>query len=380
MKGTLEASSQQQTQEILQEMRLTVNSISQAKQEKPKTAIGRNEFILFNQQLASITKAGIPLERGLKELVRDVQNRSLKKLINDVVEDLEKGIPIEQAISQRQKHFPHLYDQILQAGVKTGRLSEMLISLNRHLEVTQQTRKLIFEAMCYPLVILTLASVILTSVFLLIVPHFKEIFSGFDIELPYLTQVFLNLPEFVLPFWVIVFTVLFGLVLLKYSLSLKKKGRKITELVLLRVPIIGRIHHLGVLSRLADVMALLIGAGNDLSACFRLSANISGSEILKQESEIVASQLEQGNNIMEAGQFCRLIPNLFLYSIQLGSQRNELQDNLYSLSDMYSQQIRYSQGRLSSVLLPLMIIVVGGIVGLAVLSMFLPMVHLVSDI
>jgi len=115
-----------------------------------------------------------------------------------------------------------------------------------------------------------------------------------------------------------------------------------------------------------------------MPACLRLAAGSTASEKLVLESEILASQVEQGANILEAGQFCRVIPRLFLYSIQLGGQRNELQDNLYNLGQMYAEQARFGQARLQAVLLPIMIIVVGAIVMLCILAMFLPMIKVIS--
>jgi type IV pilus assembly protein PilC len=114
--------------------------------------------------------------------------------------------------------------------------------------------------------------------------------------------------------------------------------------------------------------------------CLRLSSGATGSEKLILESEALAGQIEQGSNILEAGQFCRMIPRLFLYSIQLGTQRNELQDNLYSLGQMYAGQARSGQARLQAVLLPIMLIVVGGFVASAVLAMFLPMIQVITTL
>lgn len=194
MKGTIEAGSQDEACGLLKQMQLSVNSVAQAKHEKPKTAIGRNEFVLFNQQLASITKAGIPLERGLRELANDVSSRSMRRLVDAIADELEAGVSIEQAFEKRQKHFPPLYGRILKAGVETGRLSEMLTSLNRHLEMATQTRRIIFEAISYPAVILTLASMILTGVFLFIVPQFESVLTEMTGDrLPGLTRAFFGI-------------------------------------------------------------------------------------------------------------------------------------------------------------------------------------------
>lgn len=146
----------------------------------------------------------------------------------------------------------------------------------------------------------------------------------------------------------------------------------------MKIPVIGRVYHSSVLSRMAEAMAMMISAGADMPTCLRLAASSTGSEKLILEGDALAGQIEQGANILEAGQFCKMIPRLFIYSIQLGTQRNELQDNLYSLGEMYAEQAKSGQARLQAVLLPTMIIAVGGIVATCIISMFLPMIKIVT--
>ena len=380
MKGTIEAVSRDEADELLTQMQLVVNSIEKARPKKPKTAIGRNEFMLFNQQLASITKAGIPLERGLRELANDVGSRSMRKLIDAIADELEAGMSIEEAFESRQKRFPPLYGRILKAGVETGRLSEMLTSLNRHLEMANQTRRIIFEAVSYPAVILTLAAVILTGVFLFIIPQFGSILSGMidSSSLPALTVLFLNIAKNIVPFWITVGFVVAAILAVFAMLSASAAGRRFKESILLKIPVIGRVYHSSVLSRMAEAMAIMVAAGCDMPASLRLSSGAAGSEKLILEGEVLAGQIEQGANILEAGQFCRMIPRLSLYSIQLGTQRNELQDNLYSLGQMYAEQARCGQARLQAVLLPVMLVGVGAFLASTILAMFLPMIQIIS--
>lgn len=379
MKGTIEAGTNQEADELLKQMHLDVNSVEKAKAEKPKTAIGRNEFMLFNQQLASITKAGIPLERGMRELAGDIQSRSMQKLVNAIADELEAGVSIEQAFEKRQKHFPPLYGRILKAGVETGRLSEMLTSLNRHLEMATQTRRIIFEAMTYPVVILILASIILTGVFTFIIPQFESVLEELaGSNLPGLTRLFLSMSRNVVPFWTTVGIIIAAIVVLYMMLSASAAGRRLKESILLQIPVIGRVYHSSVLSRMAEGMAIMVAAGSDMPVSLRLSSGATGSEKLMLENEILAGQIEKGANILEAGQFCRMIPRLFLYSIQLGTQRNELQDNLYSLGQMYAEQARCGQARLQAILLPVMLIGVGGFIAMTIMAMFLPMISTIT--
>jgi len=372
MKGTIEAGTNQEADELLKQMQLVVNSVEKAKAKKP----------LFNQQLASITKAGIPLERGLRELASDISSRSMRRLVDAIADELEAGVSIEQAFEKRQKHFPPLYGRILKAGVETGRLSEMLTSLNRHLERATQTRRIIFEAMTYPAVILVLAAIILTGVFTFIIPQFgvvlEEMVEG--AELPGLTRLFLSMAKNVVPFWITVGFVIAVIVILFAVLSASTAGRRFKESLLLQTPVVGRVYHSSMLSRMAEGMAIVVAAGSDMPVSLRLSSGATGSEKLILESEALADQIEQGANILEAGQFCRMIPRLFLYSIQLGTQRNELQDNLYSLGQMYAEQARCGQTRLQAILLPLMLVLVGGFLAITIMAMFLPMISIITNL
>lgn len=381
MKGTIEAGTQQEAAETLEQMQLNVNSVETAKPEKPKTAIGRNEFLLFNQQLAAITKAGIPLERGLRELAADVSSKSMRKLIDDIAAELEGGVSIDEAFEKRQKHFPPLYGRILKAGVETGRLSEMLTSLNRHLDLASRTRRIIFEAMGYPAVVLALSAVLITLIFTFIIPQFGPILTEMveGDQLPGLTQLFLSMARNVVPFWTVVAFFGAAIMLVFAMCSSFGGGRRFKETLFLKIPVIGRVYHSSVLSRMAEAMAMMVSAGSDMPACLRLAASSTGSEKLTLEGESLAGQVEQGANILEAGQFCGMIPRLFLYSIQLGTQRNELQDNLYSLGQMYAEQARFGQARLQAILLPTMIIVVGSIIAMCILSMFLPMIQIITS-
>ena len=381
MTGTIEAGSNEEARQILTEMQLTVNEITKAVTKVSSRGIGRSEFLLFNQQLASITKAGIPLEKGLRELAKDIATGPMRRMITDVADDLERGISIETAIEKRQKHFPPLYAKILKAGVETGRLSEMLMSLNRHLEIGTRTRRIVFEAMCYPAVVLTLAAIIISAVFLLVIPSFAEVLTDIATDfhgLPLLTVWFMKMAEHVVHFWVGLLLAIAAAVIIWKLLGTSAGGRRFKERLILGLPLIGRICRNGTLARMAEAMAMLVGAGCSMPDCLRLAAGASGSERMKLECEILARNLEEGQSIMEAGIVCRMIPRLFLYSVQLGSQRNELQDNLYSLGQMYSEQTRSLQARLQTILLPTMIIGVGGFVALMVLSMFLPMIRITT--
>jgi len=382
MKGIIEAGSVQEASELLEQMRLKVNSLEKAKSERPKTPIARTEFLLFNQQLASLTKAGIPLEQGLRELSKDVASKPMRKLIDSIALDLEAGMSIERAFEKRKEHFPPLYGRILKAGVETGRLSEMLTSLNRHIEVTNQTSRIVFEAMAYPAVIFVMGSIIMTFVLVFLIPKFRGILQEMLGEngLPLVTQLALSMSDHILYFWLVVGCLVVAIGGINTILRSFPEGRRIREAIFLRIPAFGPLYHSTILSKMAEAMAMMVATGCDMPTCLRLAPDATGSETLTREGDMIAGQIEKGVGILDVGQFCRVMPRFFLYSIQLGSQRNELEDNLRSLGDMYAQQVRSAQTRLQGLLLPVMIIFVGFFIMLCILAMFLPMVKIISTL
>lgn len=380
MKGTLEAASSQQARQMLGEMQLTVSVLQDAPSHGPSRGIGRSEFILFNQQLASITQAGIPLEGGLRQLAKDIQSAPMRRLVMSLADDLAAGTTLEAAFDKRKKFFPPLYGLIVKAGVQSGRLAEMLTSLNRHLEVSTLTRRIVFDAMAYPAVVLLLAAVIMTGVICLVIPSFREIFAGMGVQLPMITELVMELPYVVPWIWA-------GLGVLVAAALLVGVGSRgswsmlwLKEAMILRLPILGRLHHRALLSRLTDAMALLVAAGIDMPTTLRLAAGATGCPQMTIECEAVAQAVERGEGIFQAGQACRIVPPLVFYSMQLGGQRGELQDNLYGLADMYGQQVRVAQTRLQAMLVPLMILVVGGMIATMIVALFMPMVAMINAV
>lgn len=381
MEGTLEASGPDQARELLAAMKLSVSELDAARPQRPATPVGREEFALFNQQLASLTKAGIPLEQGLRQLAKDAGSASMQRLMEEIAFDLDRGMGIEEAVERRAQAFPPLYGRILKAGIETGRLSEMLTSLNRHLEIARRTRQIIVESLCYPTVVFVLAITIITFIMLTVVPTFAEVLGDMTdgrSGLPALTRFFLDLSEHILTIWAVLVGLVAGVFILYRMLSFSENGRAVKESILSSIPLLGRILRNGSLARLSETMAVLVGAGCTMPQCLRLAGESSGSEYIRRDTRRLALQIEQGHGLLEAGVLCRTVPMLFLYSVQLGSQRNELQDHLYSLGRMYARQTYCQQTRLQSLMMPALIVFLGGLVGTMVLALFLPMIRMVQ--
>jgi len=381
MQGTLEAGSHGEASSLLQQMHININALEPDVADTRQRPIGRQDFLLFNQQLAAITQAGIPLERGLRELSQDIASKRMRRLVADIATDMEAGVPIDEAFGRREKQFPSLYGQLLKAGVETGRLGEMLTSLNRQVELTGQTKRIVVEALTYPALVLLITALITSYIYTSIVPAFvtvvQEMVGG---RLNAVTETVFRFSRYVLPFWIVFSLVLAGLALLWSLLSFSAGGRRFRELFLINTPIFGHIYHCGALARLAETMSVTLSAGCPMPESFRVSAYATSSESLNWECEALARQIEAGQPILTAGSLCRQVPRFFLYSMQLGIQRNDVPGSLHSLARMYTEQARFGQANVQAVLLPLFIVILGVIIALTVLGIFLPMIQVLTSL
>jgi type IV pilus assembly protein PilC len=214
---------------------------------------------------------------------------------------------------------------------------------------------------------------------LFLIPQFRgvlqEMIGG---ELPAATRIVFAISRYVWVFWLVLGCLVAGVLVINAILSSSSAGRRAKESIILHLPGFGSLYHSSILSKMAEAMAMMVAAGSDMPTCLRLGPDAAGSEKLIKEGNLLAGQVEQGVGILDAGVMCRVITRFFLYSIQLGSQRNELQGNLRGLGDMYAQQVRAAQLRLQGLLLPVMIIFVGFFIMVCILAMFMPMIKIIT--
>ena len=379
MKGSVEAANSQQAEDMLLEMNLELQSLEKDTKQESKNPVGRSELLLFNQQLSAMAASGVPLEKGIRHISNEASFGSTKKLLQNIADDLENGIPADQAFDKHSKYFPVLYGKIVKAGIQSGRLNEMLISLNKHLVTSIQMRQSLIEAITYPLVVFLVAVAVLTWIFTSVVPSFRGLYAEW-MAMPPITELLFKLSAVFQYLWIVILIVMIAIVLLvKFGSSVPSLQRRL-ESVYNGLPIIGRMYRSSALSKLADSLALLIASGSDFPDALELAAETTGRERLSFECHTIAHRVRQGENIIEASSDCKELPGIFMYSAQLGIQRNMLTDNLYNISDMFYQQAKVASVRLSALLTPILIVLLGLSISGVVVGLFLPMVAMIEDL
>lgn len=379
--GRLEASDSSEAAAQLDRMQIEVRELAQASPPRKRlVTLSEDDLIFFNDQLASMAAAGIALDEGLAQLARDLDSSQLRRWVTELVEDLRRGVPLDQAVAVREAGLPVLYSRVLRAGIESGDLGATLLNLNQHLRLMGNTRRILWEVASYPLAVLTLAMLVMSLFFVFVVPQFRGIFREFDTELPAMTLFLLRVADE----FVVIGSVAGGVAiavgvawhLLRYSAA----GRGLRESMVMAIPVVGQVVRASLLARFLRAVATAVATGVPLPQALRLGAQATGSPCLIVDAERLASAVEQGGSIFVAAQSGRLIPPLFGFCVQTAVGRDALPTAIAQLAHSYESRAIHTQSALRAVMPPVLVIWVGSLLFCGVTAMFLPFVKLINSV
>ncbi len=378
--GTLEAADSDGAIRQLIQMRLNNIDVHEAKSPRKRRAIGSDDFIFFNEQLASLASAGLCLDAGLRQLGKDVQSPRLRRVLNEVADDIERGLPLDQALEKHAEQIPSLYGRVVRAGVQSGQLPGTLLNLSHHLRLIAETRRLVVEALAYPVIVLGLALGMVCVIMIVLVPQFEEIFDDFGTQLPVITLALLALarraPELLIGLGIAVA----ALIALWFMSRLSSYGRMGREKLILAIPALGSVIRNSIRARFLRAMAFSVRNGIPLPEAMRLSADATASPAASRDAHRIAGRVEQGESVFTACQQTSLIPPMFGYVVEVNTDRDNLEAGLGQLSEAYESRAVHSQSLLRGWLAPLAVIAVGVVVGICILALFMPFLALFQSI
>ena len=379
--GRLEAGDHETAERTLAQMGLQVRQLNAA-EPPPRAAakLGADDLIFFNEQLASLAEAGIALDEGLAQLARDVESPKLRGWLNGLVEDLRRGVPLERAIEARQQGLPLLYSRVIRAGVESGELPATLLNLNQHLRLLGNTRRIVWEMVSYPLLIMVLSLTIVSGFLMFVVPQFEEIYMDFGTTLPGMTVLLLRIAESFPQILLTVTAMIVVMVLLWRSLKFTARGAAVRERIMFALPVIGRIVRASLIARFFRMVSTTVGSGLPLPEALRLGADATGSRVLMNDAGRLADEVERGESIFAANQSAALIPPLFGFCVQVGGGRDTLPVAISQLAGAYEHRAQHTQALVRTLLFPFLVVVLGIFVFFCVLGLFLPLVTLINAV
>jgi len=337
------------------------------------------ELAIYSRQLSVLIDAELPLIQSLRILSEQTKNKYFSKVITDVRLDVEAGSALNQAKRKFPKVFDDLYCNLIASGEQSGSLDIVLQRLADYIEKIVKLRAQVQQAMVYPIAIMAFA--ILVAIFLMwkIVPVFANLFADLGADLPLLTVVVVNISDFVQKYILFIFLSVIALIFLFRYAKRTPQGRRVIDRVSLKLPLFGTIMRKVAISRMTRTLSTLLSGGVPILESLRITSSTSGNAIM-EESIIGARRLvAEGKNLTDSLKDSGEFPFMVSQMVSVGEATGTLDDMLLKIANFYDDEVEGSVTALLSLLEPLLLIAVGGMIGAIVLSMYLPIFSLLEQ-
>jgi len=378
--GVIEARDHDEARQQIGDLDLQNVTIEAAEVDRPRREIGLDDFLFFNEQFASLAEAGVALDRGLRELAKELKGSRLRRVVESVADDLERGLPIDEALGRHEKQLPILYGRVVRAGMERGQLSATLMNLSHHLRLLSSTRRLVIEALAYPAIVAVCVFFLMTFLLRFVVPQMESMFRDFDVRLPALTLLLFQVSRMCGTITIGGLSVIAIGVVAWRLCRFSEAGRRFQERTILAIPVFGDLIRNSLLARFLRSLALSISSGLPLPEALRLSAGATGSPLLCVEADRVGSTVENGSSLHVACESTTVIPPMMGYATDVAIEHGNLEGVLLQLAKAYEMRAWRSQATLREWLIPIAILVVGFGVGVCIVGLLLPLVSLVQSV
>lgn len=344
----------------------------------------------FTRQLSTLQDAGLPLLRSLQILEQQQKPGKLKTIVGEVVEDVESGTALSDAMGKHPKAFDRLYSKMVAAGEIGGVLDVILQRLANFMEKAERLKSRIKGAMIYPICVIVVAVGIVTGIMYFVIPKFKDIFDDFDVTLPGLTLWLIDaslwiagtpeqgeqaIPGFV---WMIA-----GPFIIFFFLKLVRKtdaGRAVTDIIIMKVPVIGNLVEKTSVARFTRTLGTLIAAGVPILEAVLITRDTSGNHVYEKALTGVHDSIREGESVAAPLREAKVCDSIVVNMIEVGEETGDLDVMLMKIADNYDEEVDVAVTALLSLLEPALVVVLGGIVGTIVLALFLPLVKMIESV
>ncbi len=384
LKGQQEAASQEDVVKSLRQKRLILVSVREApKQIKlsfGKRSIRTRDIVIFTRQFATMINAGLPLVQSLDILAQQTENKSLQSVTRAVVYDVESGNTLADAFSKHPQAFSDLYVNMVAAGEAGGILDTILSRLATFLEKSDALIRKVKSAMIYPGVIMSVAVIAIAVLLIFVIPTFQSLFASVDMQLPLPTRIVIGASDFLINYWWGILGVI-GLAIFAirqyYGTS---QGRKQIDQILLNAPVIGDLLRKSAVSRFTRTLGTLISSGVSILDGLEITAKTAGNRVIHDAVMESRQSIAGGETIAAPLAKSKVFPPMVISMIAVGEQTGGLDEMLAKIADFYDEEVDVAVGALLSLMEPVMIVVLGVIVGGMVIAMYLPIFEMVNAV
>ncbi|HHK7949537.1 type II secretion system protein F [Neisseria sp. HMSC061E12] len=376
VRGEVVAKDEEEARKKLQRRGIRPLRISKVKTAR-KRRITQEDITVFTRQLATMMKAGLPLMQAFEIVARGHSNPSMTEMLMQVRSDVEQGSALGKSFSKYPKYFDRFYCNLVSAGESGGVLESLLDKLAVYKEKTQAIKKKVKTALTYPIAIIVVAIALIFIMMMFVLPAFKEVYANMGAELPSLTQLVMNLSDLFVDYgWIMIILLIvsaFGL----YKLHEKSPTfQKRIDAFILRLPVFGTIVRKATIARWARTTSTLFAAGVPLVEVLDSVAGASGNILYEEATQDIRAKVTQGLSLTSSMQSTDMFPNMVIQMAAIGEESGSLDDMLNKAAEFYEDEVDNSVSRLSHLMEPIIMVVLGSLIGILLIAMYLPLFNL----
>ncbi len=385
MKGTLDAPTRDEVVKHIKQNKMMMVSIREAPKQIKLPGLGKKgirtrDIVIFTRQFATMINAGLPLVQSLDILAKQTENKSLADVTRSVVYDVESGHTLADAFSKHPKAFTDLYVNMVAAGEAGGILDTILMRLATFLEKSDALIRKVKGAMIYPAVIFSVAAIAVSVLLIFVIPTFQNMFASVNLELPLPTRIVIGASNLLIHYW----WVLVGVVILAVF-GIKQyyatpDGRKKIDQLMLKAPVLGDLLRKSAVSRFTRTLGTLISSGVSILDGLEITAKTAGNRVIHDAVMESRQSIAGGETIAAPLEKSKVFPPMVISMIAVGEQTGGLDEMLSKIADFYDEEVDVAVSALLSLMEPIMIVVLGVIVGGMVVAMYLPIFDMVNAV
>ncbi len=380
--ATIDAPSRDDVIKQLRQLRLNVVKIDEgtANRKKRGGSIKMRDIVIFTRQFSTMINAGLPLVQALDILATQSENPALKEVTRQVVFDVESGNTLADAMRKHPKAFSELYVNMVAAGEAGGILDTILMRLAVFMEKNDALIRKVKGAMIYPAVIISVAAIAITVLLIFVIPTFQTMFESANIALPLPTRIVIGLSHALKTYWYMIAGVLIGTFVAVKKYYQTPSGKLTIDRKLLKLPVLGDVLRKSAVSRFTRTLGTLISSGVSILDGLEITAKTAGNRVIQDAIMESRASIAGGETIAAPLKKSAVFPPMVISMIAVGEQTGGLDEMLSKIADFYDEEVDAAVGTLLSLMEPIMIVVLGVIVGGMVVAMYLPIFDMVNAV
>ncbi len=376
VRGEIRAGGENQVQAALRRQGVIPTKIRKRRMRSGKS-IKPKDMAIFTRQLATMMKAGVPLLQAFDIVGRGNPKPSVTKLLNDIRTDVETGTSLSMAFRKYPLYFDNLYCNLVEAGEAAGILDQLLERLAVYMEKTEAMKSKIKSALMYPISVLIVAFVVTAVIMIFVVPAFKEVFSNFGADLPAPTLAVIAISEIFVKFWWLIFGGLFGgFYFFMQAWQRNEKMQHVMDRILLKMPIFGNLVDKSCVARWTRTLSTMFAAGVPLVEALDSVGGAAGNSVYEIATKKIQQEVSTGTALTVAMTNANLFPSMVLQMCSIGEESGSIDHMLGKAADFYEAEVDDMVAGISSLMEPIIIVILGTVIGGIVVAMYLPIFKL----